>query len=74
MDKNSPVTIASMCAKILSIIGSVLWASLLKDECKANKLRVSYAKILVEVDVTQELTKKITIKDSERRKMKQSVE
>lgn len=41
------------------------------DECTTNKLRVSYARILVEVDITQ---KEITIKDCEGRKMKQVVE
>lgn len=44
------------------------------DECTANKLRVSYAMILVEVDVTQELKKKVTIKDIEGKKMIQPIE
>jgi hypothetical protein len=32
------------------------------DECTANKLRVSYARILVEVDITQKLIEEIPIK------------
>lgn len=42
-------------AKSLSNIGSVLGNPLVTDECTANKLRVSYVRMLVEVDITQEL-------------------
>jgi hypothetical protein len=38
---------------------------LVTDECTANKFQISYARILVEVDITKELPQEITIKDSE---------
>lgn len=37
----------------LGKIGNALGNSLFIDECSANKLRLSYARILVEIDVTQ---------------------
>lgn len=45
-------------------------APLVMNECTANKLRVSYARILVEVDIGQELKKDITITDAEGTHMK----
>ncbi|CAK8568232.1 unnamed protein product [Lathyrus sativus] len=65
--------ITLMGAKSLRKIGSTLGTSLLTDECTANKLQVSYARILVEVDVTQDLKKDIIIKDNEGRKLVQIV-
>ncbi|XP_058726095.1 uncharacterized protein LOC131597411 [Vicia villosa] len=61
-------------AKSLSKIGSALGVPLVTDECTANKLRVSYARILVEIDITKELTKEIVIKDCEGRRLMQPVE
>ncbi|XP_058761495.1 uncharacterized protein LOC131634890 [Vicia villosa] len=61
-------------ARSLSKIGSALGVPLVTDECTASKLRVSYARILVEVDITKELIKEITIKDCEGRKLQQPVE
>ncbi|XP_058755867.1 uncharacterized protein LOC131628790 [Vicia villosa] len=58
----------------LSMIGSVLGTPLVTDECTANRLRVSYARILVEIDITQAPIDEITIKDSEGNRMKQPVE
>ncbi|CAJ2662985.1 unnamed protein product [Trifolium pratense] len=58
----------------LSKIGSAIGNPIVTDECTANKFRVSYARILVEMDVTQELPTDITIKDSAGNKMKQVVE
>lgn len=57
-------------ARSLSKIGSVIGAPLVMDECTTNKLRVSYARILVKVDISQELKKDITIKDDEGTHMK----
>lgn len=37
----------------------------MNDEWTANKLRVSYAKLLVELDVSAELKDEITIRDPE---------
>ncbi|KAI5445140.1 hypothetical protein KIW84_013409 [Lathyrus oleraceus] len=53
---------------------SAIGAPVVTDECTTNKLIVSYAHILVEVDITQPLVKEIAIKDCEGRKMKQVVE
>lgn len=50
-------------ASSLGKIGSVLGKTLFTDECTAHKLRVSYARILVEIDVTKKLVDSITIKD-----------
>lgn len=61
-------------SKSLSKIGSAIGIPLVTDECNASKLRVSYARILVEVDISKELVKEITIKDCEGRKLVQPVE
>ncbi|XP_058784781.1 uncharacterized protein LOC131659638 [Vicia villosa] len=61
-------------AKSLSKIGRAIRVPLVTDECTANKLRVSYARILVEVVITKEMTKEIAIKDCEGRKLLQPVE
>lgn len=58
----------------LSKIGSALGNPLVIDECTANKLCVSYARMLVEVNITQELPQEITIKDNEGNKLKQIIE
>jgi hypothetical protein len=60
--------------KSLSKIGSAIGNPLVTDECTAHKLRVSYARLLIEMDVTQALPPDITIKDSEGNKLKQLVE
>ncbi|XP_058755378.1 uncharacterized protein LOC131628567 [Vicia villosa] len=61
-------------AKSLSKIGSAIGVPLVTDECTANKLRVSYARIFVEIDITKEMPKEIAIKDCEGRKLLQPVE
>lgn len=58
----------------LGKIGSALGTPLVNDECTKNKLRVSYAHISVEVDITQYLYKDINIKDMKGKCMKQPVE
>jgi hypothetical protein len=60
--------------KSLSKIGSAIGNPIVTDECTAQKLRVSYARLLIEMDVTQALPPDITIKDSEGNKLKQPVE
>ncbi|XP_058767236.1 uncharacterized protein LOC131640886 [Vicia villosa] len=52
-------------ASSLGKIGSAVGIPLFTDECTAEKLRVSYARLLVEVDVTQKLCEEITIRDHE---------
>jgi hypothetical protein len=61
-------------ARSLSKIGSALGNPLVTDECTAHMLKISYARMLVEVDVTQALPHDITIRDNEGNTMKQSVE
>ncbi|XP_058749946.1 uncharacterized protein LOC131622954 [Vicia villosa] len=60
--------------KSLGKIGSVLGTPICTDECTASKLRVSYARILIEIDITTKQKESITIKDSGGRKMTQPVE
>lgn len=43
------------------------------DECTANRYRISYARILVEIDITQVINE-ITIRDKDGQKMKQMLE
>ncbi|XP_058776555.1 uncharacterized protein LOC131650866 [Vicia villosa] len=61
-------------ARSLSKIGSAIGVPLVTDECTTSKLRVSYARILVEVDITKALTHEISIKDCEGIKLAQKVE
>lgn len=57
--------------KSLEKIGSMIGKPMFTDECTANKLRVSYARILVEVDITQKMVDVITInKKGQRRQQK----
>ncbi|XP_058734017.1 uncharacterized protein LOC131605709 [Vicia villosa] len=58
----------------LNKIGSALGIPLVTDECTANKLRVSYARILVEMDITKELPAEITIRDRDGNKLQQAIE
>lgn len=51
-------------ARSLGKIGTALSNPMFTDECIANKLRVSYARILVEIDVTQKQKENIIIKDT----------
>lgn len=47
---------------------------LVTDECTAQKFRVSYARILVEIDITRKFLDEITIMDSDGRKLQQVIE
>ncbi|CAK8531390.1 unnamed protein product [Lathyrus sativus] len=58
----------------LNKIGSALGKPIMTDECTANRLRVSYARILVEMDITKELPQSITIADHAGEKMQQAIE
>ncbi|XP_058783983.1 uncharacterized protein LOC131658735 [Vicia villosa] len=61
-------------ASSLGKIGSAIGKPLFTDECTANKLRISYARILVEIDITKKQKESITIKDCEGNKFTQPVE
>lgn len=58
-------------ATSLSKISNSLGNPLATDECTTNKFRISYVRILLEVDIAQELAMETTIKDSKVRRMKQ---
>ncbi|XP_048494454.1 uncharacterized protein LOC125494736 [Beta vulgaris subsp. vulgaris] len=47
----------------LSRIGSVLGVPLYADECTIQGLRISYAHLLIEMDVTQEIPKELVVED-----------
>lgn len=49
--------------KSISKIASALGKPVMMDECTSKKLRVSYARVLVEVDITTELKTSVNIKD-----------
>lgn len=61
-------------AKNLGMIGSMIGKPLFTDECTTNKLCVSYARILVEVDKTHKQRENIIIKDSDGKLVNQLVE
>lgn len=50
-------------ATSLGKIGSILGTPLMTDECTTNRYRISYARILVEIDITKEIIQEITIRD-----------
>lgn len=70
----APIDTSSSMGGIISKIGSAIGVPLVTYECNAQKLWVSYARILVEVDITHKLLDEITIKDKEERKVKQIIE
>ncbi|XP_058784810.1 uncharacterized protein LOC131659670 [Vicia villosa] len=55
-------------------IGSVVGKPLFTDECTDNKSRISYARILVEIDITKKQKESVTIKDCEGKKFNQPIE
>lgn len=59
--------------KSLEKMGSAIGTPMYTDECMKNKLMVTYARILVEVDVTQKLRETIAIKDHEGRRIQHKV-
>ncbi|XP_058733512.1 uncharacterized protein LOC131605135 [Vicia villosa] len=61
-------------AKSLNKIGSAIVTPVVIDECTAQKLRASYARILIEIDATQQVPKEITIHNHEGKKVKQAIE
>lgn len=55
-------------------IASAIGTPLITDECTTNKLRVSYARVFVEVDVSAELKEEIIIRGPRGSKLIQKVE
>lgn len=58
----------------LSRIGSLVGVPLFADECTSKQLRISFARLLIEVDVTKSVTKVVQIQDSCGRTFNQKVE
>ena len=51
-------------AETLSRIVSAVGVPVLADECTMNQRKVSYARVLVEVDITQDFVKDISVRDN----------
>ncbi|XP_058758499.1 uncharacterized protein LOC131631751 [Vicia villosa] len=58
----------------LNQFGSALGIPLVTDECTANHLQISYARILMEMDITQKLPTKVTIRDNDGNRLQQPIE
>ncbi|XP_070014503.1 uncharacterized protein [Nicotiana sylvestris] len=58
----------------LSRIASGLSSSLYADECTSNASRISYARVLIEMDISKELPKSIKIQDPTGKDFEQLVE
>ncbi|XP_075096472.1 uncharacterized protein LOC142174553 [Nicotiana tabacum] len=58
----------------LSRIASGLRSPLYADECTSNTSRISYARVLIEMDISKELPKSIKIQDPAGKKFEQLVE
>ncbi|XP_057539826.1 uncharacterized protein LOC130817879 isoform X2 [Amaranthus tricolor] len=55
----------SCCFEKLEKIRSNVLRACTKDECTTNQRRVSYARVLIEVDVSKPLPKVIPVEDKE---------
>ncbi|CAK8577790.1 unnamed protein product [Lathyrus sativus] len=60
--------------KSISKITSAVGKPITTDKCTAKKLRISYARVLVEVDITQKMRDKVCIKDHNGRILEQKIE
>lgn len=58
---------------VLSKIGSKLGQPLYVDECTTQASRITFARIMVEMDVTKELPKEVKIQDARRKIFEQRV-
>lgn len=54
-------------------VGSVLGKPVCVDECTSQQLRISYARLLIEVDVTKPLIYKVRVEDDDDFKVEQQV-
>lgn len=61
-------------ASSLGKIGSAIGRPLFMGECTANKLGISFARILVEIDITKKQKDNIIIKDNEGNRFEQQLE
>ncbi|XP_058726142.1 uncharacterized protein LOC131597463 [Vicia villosa] len=60
--------------RTLDKIGSAIGVPMITDECTTHKLRVTYARILVEVDITRKLLGEIALKDKDGNILLQPIE
>lgn len=60
--------------RTLDKIGSAIGVPMVTDECTTHKLRVTYARMLVEVDITRKLVEEIALKDKEGKILMQPVQ
>ncbi|XP_021835842.2 uncharacterized protein [Spinacia oleracea] len=58
----------------LSRLSSVVGVPLYADECTSQQLRISFARVLVEVDVTRPLPSSITVADPSGQEFEQAIE
>lgn len=58
----------------LSRIGSMIRVLLLAGECTSKQLRISFARILIEVDATRTLPKSVEVQDPTSKTISQKVE
>ena len=49
----------------MSSIGSLFWVPIAADACTAKQSRVSYARLLIEIDISKLLPKSVLIEDEE---------
>ncbi|XP_048494461.1 uncharacterized protein LOC125494741 [Beta vulgaris subsp. vulgaris] len=57
----------------LSRIASLLGVPLYDDECTSKGLRVSYDRVLIEIDVTQEIPREVAVEDPNGKRFQQKV-
>lgn len=60
--------------KSIGKISSAIGKPMMTDKCTTKKLRVSYVRVLIEVDITHELKDYITIMDPKANKIMQEME
>ncbi|XP_058726469.1 uncharacterized protein LOC131597821 [Vicia villosa] len=60
--------------KGISKITRAVGKPITNDECTARKLRISYARVLVEVDITKPVKESVTIKDHNGKEWQQKIE
>nr|XP_016465755.1 PREDICTED: uncharacterized protein LOC107788589 [Nicotiana tabacum] len=68
---NLPLNYWSM--KALSKIGSALRNPVYANDCTIGTIRISYARMLIEMDITKPLTRRVKLQDSMRKTIEQEI-
>ncbi|XP_070005030.1 uncharacterized protein [Nicotiana sylvestris] len=68
---NLPINCWSM--KALSKIGNILGNPVYADECITSSIRISYARMLIEMDITKPLPRSVKLQDPKERLIQQEV-